>query len=150
MIGDVVAVQDGGLAHVGVGGRSSWFTLRVRNVLRGDAPAVLHIRDLPTQPCAPGVAARVGDRIAIAFDAIDYTPAIRVNAVAWIRGTPPPYEGIETVTLAELSERLGFEIADTSTAPPGPPGRPPSVPLPLLLPGLVGLFLGWRRADSRG
>jgi hypothetical protein len=149
VIGDVVAVQDGGLAHVGVGGRSSRFTLRVRNVLRGDAPAVMHIRDLPTQPCAPGVVARVGDRIALAFDAVDYTPAIPVNAVAWLRGTPPPYEGIETVTLAELSELLGFEIADTSTAALGPLPRPSSV-LPLLvLPGLVGFLLGWRRVGSR-
>ncbi len=89
VIGDVIAVRDGGLARAATNnGWSSRFTLRVRYTPVGDAGRTMEINDLPTQPCAGVIQAREGDRIALAFDATDFSPAIQVNTVAWIRGTP--------------------------------------------------------------
>jgi hypothetical protein len=105
VIGDVLEVQPSELWDGG-DGRSSRFSLGVRHVLRGSAPAVMPIRDLPTQPCASMVVARVGDRIAIAFDATDYTPPMPVNAVAWIAGTPV-FEGLERYTVEEVFSLMG-------------------------------------------
>ena len=145
VIGDVIDVRPGGLLEPQADGRSSRFTLRVRHVLRGEAPRLMDIRDLVTQPCAGTVIARAGDRIAIAFDAFDFTPPIAVNAVAWIRGQIPP-EVYERITETEVFERLGVDAPNTAFAMPDPPAgtRSPSLPL-LVVPGLLGLFLGWRR-----
>ena len=152
VIGDVTAVHGGGLAEVGADGRSSRFTLRIDLVLRGHAPSIMEIQDVVMQPCAGTVIARKGDRIAVAFDALDFTPPIRVNAFAWIRGTPP--QGNGTVTEAEVLRRLGREAPDTwigTLRPPvAPASAPPSsAPILVVLPGLFGLVLGWRRAGSR-
>lgn len=148
VIGDVTAVHGGGSWGIGSDGSSSRFTLGVDLVLRGHAPAVMEIQDLVMQPCAGTVIARKGDRIALAFDALDFTPPIRVNAVAWIRGTPAP--GSETITGAEVFRRLGREPPDTSVGTPRPPVVPPSsAPIVVVVPGLLGLVLGWRRAGAR-
>lgn len=148
VVGDVVALRDGGLAEPRPNRpSSSRFTLRIRYVLRGQAPAVVQIRDLVAQPCAGVIVARKGDRIAIAFDALDYTPPIRVNAVAWIRGTPEL--GNETITEMGLFRRLGLQAPDTAIVTPHPPKNAPvSEPAFLAVAGLLGLALGWRRSGS--
>ena len=150
VVGDVVALRDGGLAEPRPSRpSSSWFSLKIRYVLRGQAPVVMRIRDLVAQPCAGVIVARKGDRIAVAFDALDYTPPIRVNAVAWIRGTPSG-EGNETITEAGLFRRLGLRAPDTAIATPRPPETAPrSEPALLAAVGLVGLMFGWRRSGSR-
>jgi hypothetical protein len=72
VIGDVVAVREGGLVKPAASaGSSSRFTLRVRYAVVGDAEKSMEIRDLLTQPCAGVVQAREGDRIALAFNATD-------------------------------------------------------------------------------
>jgi hypothetical protein len=149
VIGDVVDVRRGGLLEPQADGRSTRFTLRVRQVLLGEAPRLMDIRDLVTQPCAGTVIARAGDRIAIAFDAVDFTPPIAVNAVAWIRGTPPTEE-YEAIKQTEVFELLGLDAPDTALAISVPPASAPTLdPLLLFVPGLVGLVLGWRRVGSR-
>ncbi len=148
VIGDVVAVHGGGQVEPGPGGRSTRFTLRVRFVARGSALAEMVIRDLPTQPCAPIVEARIGDRIALALDATDYSPPTQVNSVAWIEGAPP-WE-VETITVAEIFRLLGQAVPDTSTATPGA-STPPSLPADgwLLAAALVGMLVGWWRTGRR-
>lgn len=152
VVGDVVALRDGGLAEPRPNRQSSSrFTLRIRHVLRGQAPAVIKIRDLVAQPCAGVIVAREGDRIAVAFDALDYTPPIRVNAVAWIRGTPSG-EGNETMTVAGLFRRLGLPPPDTAIVAPRAPeaaAEPRPEPALLAVVGLFGLILGWRRSAPR-
>jgi hypothetical protein len=145
VIGDVVKVRSGGLLEPQADGRSSRFTLRVRHVLRGEAPRLMDIRDLVTQPCAGSVVARPGDRIAIAFDAIDFTPPMVVNSAAWIRGEPWG-DSYERITETEIFERLGLDAPDTAVATPDPPAdAPPLGQLTLVVAGLVGLRLGRRR-----
>lgn len=149
VIGDVIAVRRGGLLEPQADGRSSRFTLRVRHVLRGEAPKLMDIRDLVTQPCAGSIVARPGDRIAIAFDAIAFTPPMVVNSAAWIRGEPWG-DSYERITETEIFERLGLDAPDTALATPDPPAHaPPLGLLPLLVSGLVGLILAWRRLGSR-
>ena len=102
VIGDVIAVRDGGLVKAAASdGWSSRFTLRVRYTPVGAAQQTMDIRDLPTQPCAGVIQAREGDRIALAFDATDFSPPIQVNTVAWIRGTPWDFIGVETISVSE-------------------------------------------------
>lgn len=149
VIGDVTAVQGGGLVEPGPDGRSSRFTLRVRYVLRGEASAEMDIRDLPTQPCAPGVEARVGDRLALAFDATDFSPPIPVNAVGWIRGSPPNFADFETITLIETFRLLGQSPPDTAIAEPARSPDSPGAPFVLLASALVGLMFGWRGFAQR-
>jgi hypothetical protein len=149
VIGDVTAVHRGGLVEPGPDGESSRFTLAVRYVLRGEASAEIEIRDLATQPCAPGVQARVGDRIAIAFDATAFTPPIQVNTVAWVRGATPAYWEVERITVAETFRLLGRTAPDTATVAPARSPEPTRAPLALLASALVGLVLGWRRMGWR-
>ena len=145
VIGDVIEVRRGGLLEPQADGRSSRFTLRVRHVLRGEAPKVMDIRDLVTQPCAGSIVARPGDRIAIAFDAVDFTPPIAVNSAAWIRGEPWG-DSFERITEVEVFERLGLDAPDTGLASPDPaPTGPTFEPLLLVAPGMFGLIVGWRR-----
>jgi hypothetical protein len=150
VIGDVAAIRDGGLAEAWqTGGWSSRFTLQVRYSPVGDAPSTLAIDDLPTQPCAPVMMAREGDRIAIAFGATDFTPPIRVNTIAVIDGRPYEHPGIETITTSEVFRLLGLVPPDTSTSLDE--GSDP--PAPGLL-GVIGAALlagglAWRRSGPR-
>lgn len=153
LIGDVVAVQTGGLTEPDGSGHSSRFTLRVRYVPRGTAPAVMEISDLPTQPCAGVMVARVGDRIALALDGTDYTPPIPVNTIAWIRGSPPFNDPMfETITVAEVYALLGLAPPPTSTVPtiagPATPRGDAQLPIVVAMFGLVALSIGWRRFAS--
>lgn len=144
VIGDVIAVHSGGSWDPAeFGGLSSRFTLRVRYVPRGSAPAQMEIVDLPTQPCAEMVIVRKGDRIALLFDGTDFTPPVQVNVAAWIRGTPQDFPGVETTTVREVYMLLGLDPPDTSTTRPGSP-RDVGFPL-VLLAATVGLLVGWRR-----
>ena len=117
VIGDVVAVHGGGQVEPGPGGRSTRFTLRVRFVPRGSALAEMVIRDLPTQPCAPIVEARIGDRIALALEATDYSPPTQVNSVAWIEGVPP-WE-VETMAVPRPPRTRGISADPTYRRSPG-------------------------------
>lgn len=159
VIGEVVAVHPSELTVEGADGRSSRFTLRVTDVPRGGAPKTMEIDDLPTQPCASIVVARVGDRLAIAFDAIDFEPPMRVNTAAWIRGVPPGTEfdlisAFESTTRAEVYALLGLEPPDTSVAPvsdEAPRGQPWWL---LVAAAVAGGVAGWhgssRRRQRRG
>ncbi len=151
IIGDVVAIQSGGLWPPDADGRSSRFTLQVRYVLAGDAPATMEIRDLPTQPCAPVMFAAVGDRVALALDGMDFDPPIPVNTIAWIRGTSPDVIGIETMTVGEVFALFGLQAPATSTIS-GPvrtgPAGDATAPIVVLMFALVGLSVGWRRFSA--
>ena len=90
-------------------------TLRVQLTPRGTSQRVIEINDLPTQPCAFAAYAHVGDRIAIGFDATDFTPPVDVNVIAWLDGRPMDYVGVETTTVAAIYRRLDLDLPDTST-----------------------------------
>jgi len=145
VIGDVVAVHDGPLVPVDPDGRSGVFTLRTRGVPRGDATTTMEFSYLETTLCSPFVFVRTGDRIALAFGATDTlvgSPPRTINAVAWIRGTPPDGYGAETITIGEVYRLLGLDPPDTSTAPPG---SPRDGFLLGVLAGIGGLLFGWWR-----
>jgi hypothetical protein len=142
IVGDVVGVAPSALSAGRTDGRSARFTLRVRNVLRGEAPAVMEIRDLPTQPCASVVLARTGDRIALALDALDFEPPIHVNTAAWIRGTP--FSGFETITLAQVLSLVGPPATATLARLPNDDESPPDASL-IALVGVAAFLFAWRR-----
>lgn len=145
LIGDVVEVRGGGGWDPADAGVSSRFTLQVRYVLRGDSPEFVAVKDLPTQPCAPIIGARHGDRIALALDGLDYEPPMKVNMIAWIDAPPPPGFGDEsasrglTLSVADVYALVGLEppAASAAGAPgsEGPPadGSPPILPVLLLV-----------------
>jgi hypothetical protein len=142
VIGDVIALTPGGLVEAGADGRSSRFFLQIRYVLRGEAPSVMEIRDLPTQPCAPSLIAAEGDRLALAFDATDFTPPIKVNTVAWIRGMAPDWIGIETITVPEAFALVGLDPPDTSIEPEPVDRVDPTTPALLgVMTGLLALVV---------
>lgn len=145
VIGDVIAVRAGGLVEAAASdGWSSRFTLRVRYTPVGDAPQTMEINDLPTQPCAAGVQARKGDRIALAFDATDFRQPVQVNTVAWIRGTPADFVGIETITTAEVFRLLDLTPPDTATLPDQRTQTLPFGLLVALAAGTLAVSLAWR------
>ena len=116
VIGDVVGVDAGGRIEPATSdGWSSRFTLRVRYVPLGAARDVIEIRDLATQPCAPVVQVRLGDRVAIAFEATDYDPPIEVNSVAWISEQRPDGVWFESTSVDEVYGLLGLNPPETST-----------------------------------
>lgn len=106
----------------------------------------MEIRDLPTQPCAGVIQAREGDRIALAFDATDFSPPIQVNTVAWIRGTPWDFSGVETITVAEVFRLLDLTPPDTATLPEEPTQGLPVGLLVALATGALAGSLAWRRS----
>lgn len=146
VIGDVIAVRDGGLVEATAnGGWSSRFLLRVRYTPVGEAEPTMEIRDLSTQPCAGFVIAREGDRIALAFDATDFTPPIQVNTVAWIRGVPWDFIGVETITVTEIFQLLGLAPPDTATLAERSTQESPLGLLVVLAAGALAVSLAWRR-----
>ncbi len=150
VIGDVVAVRKGGGWDPAKGrGEASRFTLEVRFVPRGTAPAQMEITDLPTQPCASMVLVHEGDRIALLFGGTDFTPPVTVNVAAWIQGTPQDYPGVETITVAEIYRLLGLDPPDTSTAPADPADRSDAGFLLRIAALAAGLLAGWQRFARR-
>jgi hypothetical protein len=107
---------------------------------------MLVIEDLPTQPCAAVVQARAGDRIALAFDASDFSPPIQVNSVAWIRGTPWDFIGVETISVPEIFRSLDLTPPDTATVPKRPTQELPVGLLVALMLGALAGSLAWRRS----
>ena len=105
MIGQVIATLPG--AEPFEDGRTSQFVLRGWSVLENDRAVEIDVRDVLSQPCSGYIVARPGDRIAIAFEGHDFAPAQVVNAVAWLQGEPPPFDGIEFTTIATIYARLG-------------------------------------------
>jgi hypothetical protein len=148
VIGDVIGVSNGGGVNPATNdGWSSRFTLEVLYTPVGGAPPTMEIDDLPTQPCAGVVQVRRGDRIALALDATAFTPRMRVNTVAWIRGTRPHTVGIERITTAEVFRLLGMNIPDTATLP----DQPGNDAVRLLIAAISGALAGalaWRRAST--
>lgn len=144
VIGDVTAV-DPTAPWTDDQGRSSRFTLRVRYVLRGQADAVMTLRDLAFLPCADHIIiAREGDRIALALGATGFE--MTFDTVAWIRGTPPDFfDSIERITVAEVFSLVGTTAPDTAIAVlPDEPSSPIGG-IAVLLAGFVGGVIGWRR-----
>ena len=151
VIADVVAVRSGGLVQPAASdGWSSRFTIRVRHTPVGESPAIMEIRDLPTQPCADVLQARRGDRLALAFAATDYTPPILVNTVAWIRGTPWDSIGVETITTAQVFRLLHLTPPDTATLARPTREDDPVGTLIAVTAGAVSGLLVWRRYPSIG
>jgi hypothetical protein len=137
VIGDVIDVQPGGLIDGIRGGRWSRFTLKVLYVVRGSARPTMEVRDVPTQPCASGIVARQGDRIAIAFEGTAFTPVVVVNTAAWIRGEPPfaeidPLSAFESITRDAVFRLAGVDPPETSTNPTTDPAAPSIDLWPLL------------------
>jgi len=122
--GDVVAVEP--VQGAGPDGRSSRFVLEGLSVVGSIRRERVEVRDLQSQPCAGYLVARVGDRVAIAFEGRAFSPGIEVNAIAWLSGEPPDLIGIEVVTESEVYEILGIQPARVEpTRPAGPePGIP--------------------------
>ena len=112
-------------------GRTSRFTLRGWSVLDGDRPIEIDVQDVQSQPCSGYIMARPGDRIAIAFEGLDFTPAQVVNAVAWLQGEPPPFDGIESTTIGAIYGLLGRVPPVLTTPSAAEPG--PSIDWPIVL-----------------
>lgn len=151
VIGDVVGIERGGAWDPAENGVSSVFALQLRHVLRGEAPALMQFRDLPTQPCASVVGVRLGDRIALAIGGSDFSPPVEANMVAWIERAPPPgFTGdviseADVFTEAEVFSLLGVELP-SEQAPPveAPPGLEAQIPILVILAAAMAVAIGWR------
>jgi hypothetical protein len=149
VVGDVVAANPSG-TYTDDHGRSSWFTIRVREGIKGDAPGVLRFRDLPFLPCSDHIVrVAAGDRIALALDATTFSePPTVVNIPAWIHGEKPPWSGAQRVTRRGVWALVGMEPPATDTgAAPSTPARS-ELPL-LLLAALIGAALPMCRNRAR-
>jgi hypothetical protein len=131
------------------GGGWDWayrFTLQVDQVLRGSAAPTLAVRDLPSQPCAPFIAAKAGSRIALALDGFAYEPPIKVNALAVIDGANAEDIGVDELTLEQI-----YAIIPPPPAPPEPNPVLDLVPAFTVL-GLIVLIVGglvaWRIRET--
>jgi hypothetical protein len=131
------------------GGGWDWayrFTLQVDQVLRGSAAPMVAVRDLPSQPCAPFIAAKAGSRIALALDGFAYEPPIKVNAVAIIDGARADDIGVDELTLEQI-----FAIVPPPPAPPERNAVLDLVPAFSIL-GLIVLVVGglvvWRIRET--
>jgi hypothetical protein len=122
------------------------FTLEVDQVLRGSAAPIIAIRDLPSQPCAPFIAAKPGSRIALALDGFAYEPPIKVNAVAIIDGARAEEIGVDALTLDQI-----YAIIPPPPAPTEPNPVLDLVPAFTVL-GLIVLVVGglvaWRIRET--
>jgi hypothetical protein len=135
-------------------GRSSRFTLDVEYVVRGESSISIDVRDAAFLPCADHIIiARVGDRIALAFDVPGLMGDETVSTIpAWISGTPMPWGGAETITVREVFSLVGKAVppaTSTETARPAPVPAPTWPPLGVLAGCLTVVLLGRRRRGSR-
>jgi len=133
------------------------FRLRVDEVIRGQAATILEFRDVvrsgaPLKLCTDSMlTVRVGDTLAMAFDA--HVAGVRgpVLAVAFLNRTPDQFSmpGIQHVSLRDV-HRMAAGLPPTdavaaATAAPGPAALPVGA-LPLeVAAAAVGLALAWRR-----
>jgi hypothetical protein len=132
-------------------GRTSRFTLRGLSVLDGDRPMDIDVTDLQSQQCAGYVIARLGDRIAIAFDGHEFGQV--VNAVAWLEGQPPDLVGIESTTVRAVYALVGRvppaarpAASEQAAGPSIDGGVVVALALTVLL-GFAGVLV-WRRAHE--
>jgi hypothetical protein len=96
------------------------------------------------------VIVRTGDRIALALYAIDYTPPLRINTVAWIVGVPA-FEGIETITVSEAHSLVGLLPPQSAVASPEHPEGPPPVGVAAVVAALIAVAgLGVLARHRRG
>ena len=135
-------------------GRSSRFTLDVEYVVRGESSISIDVRDAAFLPCADHIIiARVGDRIALAFDVPGLMGDETVSTIpAWISGTPMPWGVAETITVREVFSLVGKAVppaTSTETARPAPVSAPTWPPLGVLAGCLTVVLLGRRRRGSR-
>lgn len=148
VIGDVTAVERSPWQDAE--GRSSRFTLRVSAVLRGRAPAVMRLRDIAYSQCADHkILVAKGDRIALALNGVAFTPPVPFSTIAWIRGRPGGWFGVETTTEADVLARFRSMPPNTATAPGSP--RQDGPPFALIgLPGVAAWFLVVMKASRHG
>ena len=137
VIGQVIATLPGSPSFDD--GRTSRFTLRGWSVLDGDQPVEIDVQDLQSQPCAGYITARPGDRIAIAFEGLDFTPAQVVNAVAWVEDDPPQVDGIESTTIGAIYALLGRAPPVLVQPTAAEPATGPSIEWPIVLALVVAL-----------
>jgi len=133
-------------------GRSSRFTLHVEYVVRGESSPVIDIRDAAFLACADHIIiARVGDRIALAFDVPGLLGDETVSTIpAWIDGTP--WGGAETITVGEVFSLVGMAVppaTSTEAARSAPESAPMWPPFGVLAACLTAGLLEWRRRGSR-
>jgi hypothetical protein len=148
VIGDVAAVDP--TKRTDDDGRSSWFSFRVRYVLRGEAPSLMTIRGLSFLECADHLIwARPGDRLALATGITAFNPPMTFSTAAWIKGMPPLAD-FERMTTREVFEVLGLAPPDTSTGSSTPPED--SLPWPALggalLAGVGAVAISRRRSTG--
>jgi hypothetical protein len=139
VVGHVVAVHPGGAWDPLQGGVASRFTLGVEYVLRGQSPAFAEIDDLPTQPCASVIGARLGDQIALAIGGRAFEPPVPANMVAWIDAVPPPGFGGDVISPAE-SYSLDAVFALVGMEPPA--SIAPDAPAAIVAPATTVVPLG--------
>ena len=114
-------------------GRSSRFTLLVEYVVRGESSPLIDVRDAAFLACADHIIiARVGDRIALAFDVPGLLGDESVSTIpAWVSGTPMQWGGAETITVREVFALAGKAVppATSTEAAPSTPKSAPMWPL---------------------
>lgn len=151
VIGDVSAIMDPTEAAES-DGWSTRFVVRVLWTLRGEPAAEILVDHHFATACLSYLAARLGDRLALAIDArreplLPSSGPIFYAAAAWIRGTPPEADGVERITVSEAFRLLGLEPPQTSTAPAR---TAPWHPVALLVAAVVGLLLARARRQAHG
>jgi len=134
-----------------------WFRFRVDEVLRGRSEGSIEFREevrsgLPLTIC-PGdslLRVRITDRLAMAFGARFRGVDGPVTAVAFLNRTPDSFlmPGMERLTLRQV--RAVSSLPATDTDPPAlSPATPPTLPLSLVILGLLGGWLADRRIRTR-
>ena len=128
------------------GAPESWlntFSLRVDEVLRGTEPHVMKIdrlqSGLPLTVCPSDSVAYVktGDHLALALGALAPDGKTRINAVAYVQGSPDDFlmPGVERISAADIRELAGLPSTD---APAIEEPQPCGPPVPILLAAVLG------------
>ncbi len=136
------------------GASESWlsrFSLRVDEVVRGTAPRVMKIdrlrSGLPLTICPSDSFAYVmrGDHIALALGAVAPDGKTKINAVAYVQGSPDDFlmPGVERMSAAEIRALAGMPSTD-ALADPKPSHSIP--PIPILLASALGAGLSMLRS----
>ena len=117
-----------------------------------ESSPVIDIRDAAFLACADHIIiARVGDRIALAFDVPGLMGDETVSTIpAWIDGTP--WGGAETITVGEVFSLVGMAVppaTSTEAARSAPESAPMWPPFGVLAACLTAGLLEWRRRGSR-